>query len=153
MLAEFEERYKCPVGLSDHSGTIIPALAAATIGASIIELHITMTREMFGPDVPASVTPDELQHLVGGIRFIDKMKNNPVDKNAEAIKVEQLRQIFFKGLVAKRDLSKGTKLTVNDTVAKKPGTGISAMSFSDVIGETLQCNLKKDDPIKWADIK
>jgi N-acetylneuraminate synthase len=57
MIPFFRARYSCPVGLSDHSGTIYPGLAAATLGIDILEVHMTLSREMFGPDVPASVTP------------------------------------------------------------------------------------------------
>ena len=61
VLSELRSRYRCPVGLSDHSGTIYAGLAAAALGASFIEVHITFSRECFGPDVPASVTVDELK--------------------------------------------------------------------------------------------
>jgi N,N'-diacetyllegionaminate synthase len=152
MISEFKERYKCPVGLSDHSGTVFPGLAATTLGAKIIEIHITMTKHMFGPDVPASVTPDELKLLVDGIRFIDTMNENPVDKNRESIKVEELRKIFFKGLVAKHDLTIGTVLTENDISAKKPESGIPVSSFSDVIGSEIQRDLKEGEPINWSDL-
>ena len=60
------------MGLSDHSGKIYSGLAAATLGANLIEVHVTMSREMFGPDVPVSFTTDELRQLVEGVRFIEK---------------------------------------------------------------------------------
>jgi N,N'-diacetyllegionaminate synthase len=77
MVPFFRERYGCFVGLSDHSGTIYPAIAAATLGAEVVEVHVTMSRGMFGPDVPASVTMEELRQLVDGIRFVEKMRANP----------------------------------------------------------------------------
>ena len=61
MIPFFRERYKCFVGLSDHSGTIYPGIAAAAIGVDVVEVHVTMSRGMFGPDVPASVTMEELR--------------------------------------------------------------------------------------------
>ena len=64
VLSLFRDRYGCPVGLSDHSGTIYPGLAAAALGAEVIEVHVTLSREMFGPDVPVSLTPAELKQLV-----------------------------------------------------------------------------------------
>ena len=69
LLPAFRDRYGCPVGLSDHSGTIYPSLAAATIGAALLEVHVTMSREMFGPDVSASVTTAELRQLTGGVQI------------------------------------------------------------------------------------
>ena len=82
VMTELAERYEVPVGLSDHSGTIYPSLAAVTLGASMIEVHVTLSREMFGPDVPASVTTAELKQLVEGVHFIESMLANPVDKDA-----------------------------------------------------------------------
>ena len=64
LIACLRERYGCAVGLSDHSGTIYPGLAATTMGAEVLEVHVTLSREMFGPDVSASVTTDELRQLV-----------------------------------------------------------------------------------------
>src|SRR5439155_2213437 len=60
LLGFFRERYGCPVGLSDHSGSVYPGLAAVTLGAEVLEVHVTLSREMFGPDVAASVTTGEL---------------------------------------------------------------------------------------------
>src|SRR5262249_17496397 len=72
MIAEMRARYGCKVGLSDHSGTIYAGLAVAALGADALEVHLTLSREAFGPDVPASVTPEELHRLVEGIRFIER---------------------------------------------------------------------------------
>ena len=68
LIPRLRERYGCAVGLSDHSGTIYPGLAAVTLGIEVLELHVAFSREMFGPDVPASVTMGELNQLVEGIR-------------------------------------------------------------------------------------
>ena len=64
LLPFFRERYGCSVGLSDHSGTIFPGLAATTLGIDVLEIHVTLSREMFGPDVPASISTSELRQLV-----------------------------------------------------------------------------------------
>src|SRR5262249_39792402 len=71
------ERYGCPVGLSDHSGTIYPSLAAAARGATAVEVHVCFSRAMFGPDVPASLTLEELAVLCKGMDFIGRMLGNP----------------------------------------------------------------------------
>ena len=70
----FRERYGCPVGLSDHSGTIYPGLAAAAIGIDVLEVHVTLSREMFGPDVCVSITTAELKQLVDGVRFTERLR-------------------------------------------------------------------------------
>ena len=78
------------------------------LGIQMLEVHVTFSREMFGPDVPASITTAELQQLVEGIRFIEKMMTNPVDKEEMARDIEALRSTFTKSIVARKDISAGT---------------------------------------------
>jgi N-acetylneuraminate synthase len=145
------ERYGCAVGLSDHSGTIYPGLAAVTLGIEVLELHVAFSREMFGPDVPASVTTGELNQLVEGIRFIERMRNNPVDKNSFAEEVLPLRKLFTKSIVASSDLSKGTLLEEKHLQIKKPGNGLPGERMKDLIGKTLLRDLKADEQILEGD--
>jgi N-acetylneuraminate synthase len=124
VLGELRRRYECPVGLSDHSGTIYAGLAAAALGANMLEVHVTFSRECFGPDVPASITTGELKELVQGVLFIRRALENPVDKEGMAEKLSEMRTIFGKSLVASRALETGTRVSEADFLAKKPGTGI-----------------------------
>lgn len=144
LISFFRERYRCSVGLSDHSGTIYPGLAAAALGIQLLEVHVTFSREMFGPDVPASITTAELKQLVEGVRFIENMIENPVDKDAMAENVHELRKMFMKSVVARRNLKAGHILTRNDLAAKKPGTGIPAARIPDLIGRRLTCDVSQD---------
>ena len=144
LLDTFRQRYHCPVGLSDHSGTIYPGVAAAALGASVIEVHITLSRQMFGPDVPASLTPEELEQLVRGVRFIGTALANPVDKDALAAEAAPLRQMFMKSVVARADLPAGTVLTQEHLAAKKPGTGIPAARLPELIGRRLVRDVGRD---------
>lgn len=152
MIEEFRRRYGCWVGLSDHSATIYPGLAAATLGIDILELHVTMSREMFGPDVPASVTTAELKQLVDGIRFIETMKANPVDKAAEAAATAPLRAIFTRSIVARAPLAPGTVLTLDHVALKKPGNGLPPSRLNDVLGRTLKHGVAADQPIRDEDL-
>jgi N-acetylneuraminate synthase len=144
LISSFRERYDCPVGLSDHSGTIYPGLAAVTLGIQMLEVHVTFSREMFGPDVPASVTTAELRQLVEGIRFIEKMMTNPVDKEEMAREMEALRNTFTKSVVAGQDLPAGTVLQAEHLTIKKPGTGIPAARLPEIIGRRLNQPVKAD---------
>jgi N,N'-diacetyllegionaminate synthase len=148
----FREMYGCGVGLSDHSGTIYPGLAAATLGIDVLEVHVTFSREMFGPDVPASVTTAELKQLVDGIRFIEKMKANPVSKDAMAAETAPLRDLFTKSVVARIDLPAGTILHDEHLTAKKPGTGIPASRWNEVTNRTLKRAVKADTLIMEDDL-
>src|SRR5688572_23092679 len=151
MVPVFRERYGCFVGLSDHSGTIYPGIAAATLGAEVVEVHVTMSRGMFGPDVPAAVTIEELRQLVDGIRFVEKMRASPVDKDAIARDMAPLRAIFTKSLVARERLAAGTVLSEAHLAMKKPGTGIPAERLPDVLGRVLRRALEVDEQLRPDD--
>jgi N,N'-diacetyllegionaminate synthase len=144
LIAEFRERYGCPVGLSDHSGTIFSGLVAASLGIELLEVHVTFSRDMFGPDVPASVTTAELRQLVEGTRFIEKMMSCPVDKEKMAREMASLRTMFTKSVVARKDLAAGTVLQMEHLTLKKPGTGIPAARLLEVIGRRLNQPVKAD---------
>jgi len=152
LLPRFRERYKCAVGLSDHSGTIYPGLAAATLGAQVIEVHVTLSREAFGPDVPASVTTSELRQLVEGVRFIERMRRNPVDKDGMAGEMAPLRDLFTKSVVVRMDLPAGTVLCEEHLTVKKPGTGIPATRLPELLGARLARSVQADTLLAESDL-
>jgi N-acetylneuraminate synthase len=153
VLAELRDRYDCPVGLSDHSGTIYAGLAAAALGARLIEVHVTFSRECFGPDVPASVTTAELKQLVEGVRFIERALANPVNKEAMAAELSDLKRTFGKSIVAARALAAGQRLTFDDLAFKKPGTGISAARVHEVVKRTLKRDLAANSLLSEDDFE
>jgi N,N'-diacetyllegionaminate synthase len=152
LLPIFRERYGCPVGLSDHSGTIFAGLAAATLGCDVLEVHVTLSREMFGPDVPASVTTAELRQLVDGVRFVERLRANPVDKDAAAGDAAAMRQLFTKSVVARVDLRAGTVLAPEHLSIKKPGTGIPSERIESVLGRSLRRDVARDQLLTWEDL-
>lgn len=153
LLNEFRHRYACPVGLSDHSGVIYPGLSAAVLGANALEVHVTMSREMFGPDVPASLTTTELKQLVEGVRFIETMRQNPVDKDQMADELCGMRKLFSKSVVARRPLTAGTKLSLEDLVPKKPGTGIPADRITQLCGMRLKSSVQQDQVLEYDHVE
>ncbi|MGH9944024.1 MAG: N-acetylneuraminate synthase family protein [Pyrinomonadaceae bacterium] len=152
LLPLFRARYGCAVGLSDHSGVIFPGLAAATLGADVLEVHVTLSREMFGPDVPVSLTTDELRQLVAGVRYIETMNAHPVEKDALAKEAEVMRGTFTKSVVARVDLPPGITLGEEHLAAKKPGTGIPAARLPELIGSRLKRGLRADELIREVDL-
>ncbi len=146
-------RFDCGVGLSDHSGTVYPALAATALGVDVIEVHVTMSREMFGPDVVASVTSDELAVLTSGVRFIERMRAAPIDKSAAMPEAAPLRDIFLKSVVPRLDLAAGTLLAAEHLTTKKPGTGIPANRYDETLGRVLARSVKKDVPLVNEDLE
>jgi N,N'-diacetyllegionaminate synthase len=153
LLSLFRSRYHCPVGLSDHSGTIYPGVAAATLGADVIEVHVTLSRECFGPDVCASVTTGELATLVEGVRLIERMLANPVDKDREAQAAAPARALFRKSIVARVPLTAGTVLRRDLLAAKKPGTGIPADRLQDLTERRLRRDVAADELIRFEDLE
>ena len=149
----FRDRYGCAVGLSDHSGTIYPGLAAVTLGVEVLEVHVTLSREMFGPDVPVSLTTRELTQLVEGVRFLERAMANPVNKDTVAQESEPLRSMFGKSVVARCDLSAGTSLTAAHLTVKKPGNGVPAARLNELLGARLNRNLKADDLVLESDLE
>jgi N,N'-diacetyllegionaminate synthase len=134
VLADIQRRYGCAAGLSDHSGTIFPSLAAVALGARVIEIHVTLSRQMFGPDVPASVTPEELRELCRGVEVVSTALEHPVDKDATAEELAPMRRLFTRSLVTTRALEEGETIGEADLVARKPGSGIPSSERARVVG-------------------
>ena len=153
LIPSYRERYGCWVGLSDHSATIYPGLAAAAIGTDMLEVHVALSREMFGPDVVASVTTAELRQLVDGVRFIERMRANPVDKDAAAEETAPLRRLFTRSLVAAEALPAGTVLAQKHLAIKKPGTGLAPDRLDEVVGRRLRRHVEVDQVLVAEDIE
>lgn len=154
VLAEMKARFPdLGVGLSDHSGTVHAGVAAAAIGIEMIEVHLAFSREMFGPDVPSSLIPEDLDRLVEGIRFAETARAHPVDKSSVPDGVAELRQIFMKSVVLTRDLPAGTVLAPQDLDARKPGTGIAAREIPALVGRTLARNVTGGVLLEAADLE
>jgi len=152
LLSELRNRYGCVVGLSDHSGAIYPGLAAVTLGASVLEVHVALSRDMFGPDVSSSLTTAELKQLIEGVRCIEAMQAHPVDKDTLSRELLPLRSVFTRSVVAKESLPAGTVLSEHHLALKKPGTGVPASELPVLIGRQLRRNVQADDAIRLEDL-
>jgi N,N'-diacetyllegionaminate synthase len=147
-----QKRYNLPVGLSDHSGVIYPCLAAAALGASVLEFHITFDKRMFGPDSTSSLNVDEVRSLAEGVRFIEAAMGLGTEK-ADSSKFEALRKVFGKSLAVNRNLKAGAVLTFEDLEAKKPaGHGIPAKEYQRVVGKTLTRDLDRWNFLQEGDV-
>ncbi|MDH4226866.1 MAG: N-acetylneuraminate synthase family protein [Deltaproteobacteria bacterium] len=153
VLAGYSRQFGCPVGLSDHSGTIYPGLAACALGARFVEVHVTMSRHMFGPDVIASVTMEELAQLAKGVRFLEIAALNPVKKNSVAKELETIREIFRRSVVPRTDLPAGKILEEGDLILKKPNIGIPASMLKKLYGKKLKRCVCADEFISLKDLK
>ena len=153
IINEYRNRYQVPVGLSDHSGKIYAGLAAASLGANLLEVHVTLSREMFGPDVPSSLTTEELKKLIEGVRFIEVAINNPVNKDSLSTEMEDMKKMFGKGLVVKKNIIKGETITLDSLSAKKPAIGILAEDIHVVIGKRSKRNISAGEFLHSDDLE
>ena len=154
LISNYKRRYRCPIGISDHSATIYPSLAAIALGARAIEVHVTMSRDMFGPDIKASVTMDELKQIVDGADFIGKM----LEVNETKLELSEnrriLRDMFSKSLYAKKDIKAGDCLNEDTISIKKPfcKDSIAIADYKKIIGKCTNKNLRKNEIIKWENV-
>ena len=146
-----KEKFNLSVGYSDHTeGVLVPIMAVA-MGALVIEKHFTLDKNLSGPDHKASLGPKELKVMVKMIRTTEQILGSGIKiptKNEEEIK-----KITRKSIVAKTDIKKGQKITKNMLIIKRPGTGIEPKYLNRVIGRVVKRIKKKDDLIKFKDLK
>ena len=153
VINQFRSDYNCAVGLSDHSGTIYSGLAAATQNIQVLEVHMTLSREMFGPDVVASITTQELKSLIEGIRYIETATNHPVDKSSPDSEAAPLRKIFMKSVYTTTAIKAGETITSDKITTKKPGTGIPANRINQLLGKKTKTNIEINSMIQLEDLE
>lgn len=139
------DKLKMPVGYSDHTVGIEVPIAAAALGATVIEKHFTLDRSMPGPDQKASLEPHELKAMVHAIRNIEISLGNgrKIPSSSELINMPIARR----SLVASRDIKKGEYFSKGNIAAKRPGTGINPMNFYKISGKKAKRNFKEDELI------
>ncbi|MCM0018587.1 MAG: N-acetylneuraminate synthase family protein [Tagaea sp.] len=150
VIGEMRARYGCAVGFSDHTlGYAAPA-AAATLGADTVEKHFTFSRAMYGSDAANSMEPAEFAVLSAMLREIRAMRASPVDKSDTA-PYRDMKRIFEKSVVSARDLAAGAALTEADFAFKKPGDGIPAARWRELLGRTLKRAVPADRKLAFED--
>jgi N-acetylneuraminate synthase len=133
------------VGYSGHERGIAVSIGAVALGAIVIERHITLDREMEGPDHAASLEPEEFKALVSGIREVEAARGEPLAERALSQGELINRENLAKSLVAARALAAGTVVTENDVAVKSPGQGLSPLKMPALIGRKLGRAMAADD--------
>jgi len=152
VMLEMRTRYDLLVGLSDHTMTPYASFVAVALGATVIEKHFTFSRLMYGSDARHSLVPAEFSDMVAGIRAIETMLGNPVQKDMMAASLTTMKEIFEKSIVTVQDIPNGTILTEEMLGIKKPGTGIPASELKKVIGRCTARDLAKDTLLQPDDL-
>lgn len=144
------EAFKVPVGLSDHTLGNEAAIAAVALGAEFIEKHITLDKEMEGPDHKASMNPVEFKGYVAAIRNTEKLLGDGIKKPTarEVLIMKDVRR----SIVAKEPLKIGTILEKNMLTYKRPGNGIKPELADVIVGRTLNRDINTDELIMWEDL-
>ncbi|WP_042705945.1 N-acetylneuraminate synthase [Methanomicrobium mobile] len=140
------DSFGLPVGYSDHTKGIEVPIAAAALGAVVIEKHFTLDRNMEGPDHKASLEPDELKQMVTSIRNIEDALGSYEKRLTESEAVN--RDVVRKSIVAKCNIKKGEIFSEENITVKRPGTGISPMAWFTVLGQTASKDFQEDELIK-----
>ncbi|MFC2476183.1 MAG: N-acetylneuraminate synthase [Catonella sp.] len=140
------EKLGTKVGYSDHTTGIEVVVAAVSLGATVIEKHFTLNRNLEGPDHKASLEPEELEVMVNKIRIIEKALGDGIKRAAEAEKKNIA--IARKSIVAAKDIKKGEILSEDNITTKRPGNGISPMQWFEVLGTEAIRDFGEDELIE-----
>lgn len=145
-MAAIRRELSVPVGYSDHTMGIEIPIAAAALGADVIEKHFTLNRDMEGPDHKASLEPLELKAMVSAIRHVESAMGSGEKEPSPSEKANIT--IARKSLVARRNIKKGEMFTEENLTTKRPGTGVSPMEWFHVIGKTSSRDFEEDELIE-----
>ena len=140
-----KNEFNVPIGYSDHTKGIEIPIAAVAMGATVIEKHFTLDKNMDGPDHKASLEPDELKAMVSAIRNIEIALGTGEKKPAASEKKNML--VARKSIIAKHNIKKGEVLSEESLTVKRPGNGISPMRWFEVIGKTATKGYEEDELI------
>lgn len=140
------DKCDCSVGYSDHTAGIEVPIAAVALGAEVIEKHFTLDRNMEGPDHKASLEPDELEAMVNAIRNIEKALGDGIKVPSESEKANIA--VVRKSIIAGSSIKAGDILTEKNLTTKRPGTGISPMRWSEVLGTKAIKDFEEDELIE-----
>ncbi len=144
-MLQLKDVFKVDVGYSDHTTGIEVSIAAVALGATVIEKHFTLDKNMHGPDHQASLEPKELSDMVKAIRHIEKALGS-LDKKPSPSEIKNIL-IARKSIVAARDIQKGEIFTEKNLAVKRPATGLNPMLWDQVAGRKAKQFFGEDEPI------
>ena len=151
VMKEMALRYGLPVGYSDHTMGLAAPLAAAALGATVVEKHFTFSRKMYGSDAKHSMEPDEFKQMVIALREVWTMLDNPISK-ADTAPYAEMKRIFEKSIVAAHAIAAGEIITAEALAFKKPGDGIPAREYQQLLGRTAKRAMLPDHKLTEDDL-
>jgi N,N'-diacetyllegionaminate synthase len=151
IISEMHNRYGLDVGFSDHTLGFAASIGAVVLGANVVEKHFTFSKLMYGSDAKHSMEPVEFKRYCQEVSEAFIMREYNVDKD-DLSPFSSMKDIFEKSIVLSRPLKNGAVLTFEDLSFKKPGDGIKAARYLDVIGRIVSKDLPKDNKLNWEDL-
>ncbi len=140
------DTFNVPTGLSDHTlGTAVP-IAAVALGASIIEKHLTLSREMPGPDSAFSLTPDEFKTMTSSVREAEKALGQV---SYEMTEEQNSSVVFRRSLFIAADMASGDIFSKDNVRAIRPGYGLHTRHMETILGKIAAQPIKKGTPLSW----
>jgi N,N'-diacetyllegionaminate synthase len=136
------------VGLSDRTHRISAGVAAATLGATLIEKRATFSRALHGGSLGHSMEPAQFRDYCENLESVWNTLDNPVDKD-NLTAYSEMKSIFEKSLVSAHDLYRGLLIEREHLAAKRPGSGISTFEIDKVLGKRLKFDILPDTLISW----
>lgn len=146
-MVALSEKFGVPVGLSDHTmGTAVP-VAAVAVGASIIEKHLTTSRQLQGPDSAFSLEPQEFREMVDAVRIAEKAMGA---EGFHASDSEAASRSFRRSLFVVQDVKKGDAFTAQNVRSIRPAHGLHPRHFSEIMGRHAACDIACGTPLAWT---
>lgn len=145
VLRTLQNHFNVPVGFSDHSAGIALAPAAVALGARVIEKHITLSRDLPGPDHAASIEPDEFRMMMMHIQAVHTSLGDGIKQ--PSVSEIQTAKLVRRGLKAARAISAGDILTHDDVAILRPATGLPPSQIDSVIGKKINVDLDVGEPL------
>ncbi|UYJ40324.1 MAG: pseudaminic acid synthase [Lachnospiraceae bacterium] len=149
-MVNMKETFGVPVGLSDHSMGSVGAVTAVAMGASIVEKHFCINREIENPDSSFSMEKDEFKKMIEDIRSVErakgKIKYGPEEEEKENVK-------FRRSIFVTKDINKGEIFDKENTKIIRPAYGMHPRYYDEILGKSANVDLKAGTPLKWKFIK
>ena len=154
IINEIKEKFNCPVGLSDHSGTIYPILMGLSDNITqAIEVHVSKPQNKNNPDKSSSLTFKELKFVCDYRKKIEILKSSKLDKNLVSSKLKKTKVLFTKSICLRENYKKGHRILVKDICFKKPGNGISTSQINKIVNKKLSKNYSNKRLLRWSDLE
>jgi hypothetical protein len=150
VINSLKNKFKIPIGFSDHCKTYFPAMMAVSMGVKIFEKHFTLSNTMKGPDHEASLNPIDFAKYIAQIKIAENILGSPIKKIYQEEK--EMKKISSKSITLKIDLKKNQKISLMNIIMKRPGTGLNGFKIKNILGKKIKYNKPKNYQIKFGDL-